>query len=327
MQSALLSSPAPIRTLPPARTSKPTLLFVDDEERILRSLRMLFAQQYKVHTTTSGHEALDILRSEHVHALVSDQRMPIMPGVELLRQARELSPNTMRLLLTGYSDMAAVAASINEGEVFRFIAKPWSPDAIRNTVHTAVDIALQLQNYAPESPVADGETELERILVIDDDPDIAVQIRTLLDEEQPGRHVVEWASDLDGVFRILEKGEVALVIADVCLKGEDITELIISLKRCQAHVLTMTLTAYQDSSLLTNLINHAQIFRFMLKPLRPRIVSRNIQAALERHRALKSRPELTLRHQVAVTPTVTETNTARRIFSFFRGLSLGSSQT
>ena len=131
--------------LPSSGGTRPTVLFVDDEERILRSLRMLFHKDYEVKTTTDGHEALAMVRGTKVHVLVSDQRMPIMPGVELLRLVKEASPNTMRLLLTGYSDLEAIVGSINEGEIFRYIAKPWSTEEIKGTVAKAAEIALSLE--------------------------------------------------------------------------------------------------------------------------------------------------------------------------------------
>ena len=157
-------------------TEPATLLFVDDEERILRSLRMLFKPRYQVLTTTDGREALDMVRRERVHVIVSDQRMPIMPGVDLLREVKELSPNTMRILLTGYSDLAAVVGSVNDGEIFRYIHKPWTPAEIQAAVDKAAEIALALMGasvqvdasavgaVAPRAQLAPG------LLVIDDDP-------------------------------------------------------------------------------------------------------------------------------------------------------------
>ena len=120
-----------------------TVLFVDDEERILRSLRMQFRGRYEVLTSTSGQDALQIVRSRVVHAVVSDQRMPGMLGAELLSRVREASPATMRLLLTGYSDMQAIVASVNEGEIFRFIEKPWHPQRLLEAVDQAVQVARQ----------------------------------------------------------------------------------------------------------------------------------------------------------------------------------------
>ena len=102
---------------------KPSILLVDDEERILRTLTMLLKMQYQVFSTTDGHEALRILKKEKINVLISDQRMPLMVGTELLKQAKSLSPQTMRILLTGYADVDAAVDSVNEGEIFRYINK------------------------------------------------------------------------------------------------------------------------------------------------------------------------------------------------------------
>ena len=89
---------------------KPTLLLVDDEERILRSLAMLFRSSYNVLTTVDANQALEIVARERVHVIVSDQKMPVMRGADLLRLVKERSPNTMRILLTGYSELESVVA-------------------------------------------------------------------------------------------------------------------------------------------------------------------------------------------------------------------------
>lgn len=299
-------------------TDKPTILFVDDEERILRSLRMMFAQQYNVRITTSGREALDMLRRERIHALISDQRMPIMLGVDLLRQAREVSPNTMRLLLTGYSDMEAVMGSINEGEIFRYISKPWNPADIRTTIGSAVEIAIGLESAVTGAAGADDGAAAERILVIDADPEVAGQIKSLLDEHSPGRHKIEWAPDVESVFRILERTEIALVISDVRLGDADVSELLKLLKRHNPHVVTLVLTHYQDSATLVGLINQAQIHRFLLKPIRRNLTLRGIESGLERYRACKAAPQLAQRHKVDASPAPADTPAARRIVDFFK---------
>ena len=103
---------------------KPTVLFVDDEAQIVNLLKIMFRADYEVYSATSGAAALDIIQSRKVDVIVSDQRMPGMTGTELLSKVRRLSPGTMRILLTGYSDLAAMVGSINEGEIFRFISKP-----------------------------------------------------------------------------------------------------------------------------------------------------------------------------------------------------------
>ena len=91
------------------------VMFVDDEERILRSLALQFRRDYEVLVESDPRRALERLKSEPVHVLVSDQRMPQMSGSELLAQAAELQPNAVRILLTGYSDLDAAIEALNIG--------------------------------------------------------------------------------------------------------------------------------------------------------------------------------------------------------------------
>ncbi|GAF91138.1 unnamed protein product, partial [marine sediment metagenome] len=157
-----------------------TVLFVDDEERILRSLRMQFRGRYDVLTAGSGAEAIEVVRGRLVHAVVSDQRMPGMLGAELLSRVRDISPATMRLLLTGYSDMQAIVASVNEGEIFRFIEKPWQPQRLLEAVEQAVQIARrELAVPAPVVVAAAPEGPGIKLLTIDEDPATYALVREL----------------------------------------------------------------------------------------------------------------------------------------------------
>jgi DNA-binding NtrC family response regulator len=123
------------------------LLCVDDEQLVLSSLTRLFRVDCDVVTANSGEEALRLVRENDFHVVISDQRMPGMKGVDLLRQMKEVAPQTMRILLTGYSDLGAIVDSVNDGEVFRYITKPWKNDALRYTVALAAKAAM---NSAPE---------------------------------------------------------------------------------------------------------------------------------------------------------------------------------
>ena len=87
--------------------TKARVLFVDDEPRVLTTMRILFRSHYEVFLAESGAKALELLKTQPVDVIVSDQRMPGMTGIELLRAARELNPNAMRILLTGYADLDA----------------------------------------------------------------------------------------------------------------------------------------------------------------------------------------------------------------------------
>ena len=156
---------------------KAKLLFVDDEERVLNALRSIFRNQYTVFTAGSGPEAMEFLKRFHPHVVISDQRMPEMTGVEFLRDVKEVAPNTVRILLTGYSDLASIVGSINDGEVFRFISKPWDNTEIQKTIGEASAIALELADMA-HTPTIVPENMDCAVLVVDRETQVFVQQRS-----------------------------------------------------------------------------------------------------------------------------------------------------
>jgi response regulator RpfG family c-di-GMP phosphodiesterase len=116
-----------------------TLLFVDDEIGILNSLRRLFRHDgYRILLATNAQEALSLLKDNAVSVIVSDQRMPEMSGAELLAQSIHITPHAIRILLTGYSDIEDVVHSINEGQIFRYLNKPWNDTELRHTILQAL---------------------------------------------------------------------------------------------------------------------------------------------------------------------------------------------
>ena len=147
-----------------AQPAKPRLLFVDDEKRVLNSMRAMFRRDYELYLTTRGDEALKIIAERPIDVLVADQRMPLMTGVEVLTAAKKCSPGTVRILLTGYSDLDAIEGAMNDGEVFRFLNKPCAATELRGTIDEAAriarDTAEQLQTPgASEGEVSDADVE------------------------------------------------------------------------------------------------------------------------------------------------------------------------
>ena len=115
----------------PMPAHRPTVLLVDDEESILNSLRRLLrGQPYDLLLATSGAQALEILAQQPVNLVVSDARMPGMDGASLLAHVRERFPATARIMLTGYADPAAIIKAINDGQIHRYISKPWNDEEL-----------------------------------------------------------------------------------------------------------------------------------------------------------------------------------------------------
>ena len=148
---------------------RPRLLFVDDEQRVLNSMRIMFRRQFELFLASHGAEALDIVRDQNIDVIVADHRMPKMTGVEVLSKVRALSPRTVRILLTGYADLDAVEGSINESEVFRFLTKPCAPQQLRETIELAAKLAREAPTPPPveETPAAAAGDSVEIILQSD----------------------------------------------------------------------------------------------------------------------------------------------------------------
>ena len=116
------------------------ILFVDDEENVLRSLKRLFvSQEYEVLTALSGGEGLAILKDIEVPVIVSDQRMPVMTGAEFLEKSRPLSPDAVRIILTGYADVEAAIGAINRGGAYRYVSKPWNDSDLLRVIKDAFE--------------------------------------------------------------------------------------------------------------------------------------------------------------------------------------------
>jgi response regulator RpfG family c-di-GMP phosphodiesterase len=118
---------------------KPKVLFVDDEVNILAAIqRLLRKEQFQFRSTTSPVEALRLVAQEEFAVVVSDHRMPEMEGTRFLEQVKEISPNSIRILLTGYADMNSTIDAINRGSVYRFLSKPWSDPELIVILNQAV---------------------------------------------------------------------------------------------------------------------------------------------------------------------------------------------
>jgi DNA-binding NtrC family response regulator len=115
------------------------IMIVDDEPANLRTLLRLFRQEYQVITAESGAEALTLLQQHDVALMISDQRMPQMTGIELMKKAVEVRPQMVKILLTGYTDIGALIESINSGLVYRYLTKPWNNDDLQLTVARALE--------------------------------------------------------------------------------------------------------------------------------------------------------------------------------------------
>ena len=294
---------------------KACMLVIDDEERILTALKSRFRSRYHVFTTADGNKALDFMRKYPMHVIVSDQRMPVMAGVELLRQSREISPRSVRILLTGYSDLAAMVGSINDGEVYRFVSKPWDNTELQTIVAEAVTIALELAD-TKTVPVELPQRMEAGVLVIARNEEIFRVVRELIGELCPVVH----AADVDAALNALEKQEIAVLVSDFEAGDEQLSAMLRLLKQENPQILTILVTAASDSELVIELINQVQIFRFLNKPVNVGLLKRHMHAALQRYLTFKQAPQLAREHPVQPSEEIRASPVGQRILESARTL-------
>jgi signal transduction histidine kinase len=116
------------------------VLYVDDEPENLRIFELGFKRDFSVITASSGEQGLTLLAQRPVAVVLSDQKMPGLTGVEFLARARDVDPKTIRMLITAYGDAETLGGAINEGSIYRYIAKPWRPDELRLAVRRAIEV-------------------------------------------------------------------------------------------------------------------------------------------------------------------------------------------
>jgi CheY-like chemotaxis protein len=147
-----------LRFRPPQRT----LLLVDDEPNVVSALKRLFRRDgHAILTANSGEEGLQVLAQAKVDVIISDQRMPGMTGVEFLREAKKHYPDTIRIVLSGYTELQSVTDAINEGAIYRFLTKPWVDEQLREQVHKAFEhVELLEQNRQLDIKIRTTNQEL-----------------------------------------------------------------------------------------------------------------------------------------------------------------------
>jgi EAL domain-containing protein (putative c-di-GMP-specific phosphodiesterase class I)/CheY-like chemotaxis protein len=149
------------------------LLLVDDEPNILSALkRLLRSDQYQIYSAGDGPQGLAVLAEHPVDVIVSDQRMPGMLGADFLRKARELAPDTIRIMLSGYTELQSVTDAVNEGAIYKFLTKPWDDEQLRGHIADAFrvkeiaddNLRLHLEVRSANQELAAANRRMEQLL-------------------------------------------------------------------------------------------------------------------------------------------------------------------
>lgn len=142
-----------------------TVLCVDDEKNILNSLKRLLRREgYRLLTASSGQEGLKLFEENEVHLVISDQRMPEMSGIDFMEKVNTEYPDTIRIVLTGYTDVDAITESINKGHVYKFLLKPWNDENLKLEIRKALEqYELVQANKRLHEQVLKQNEELQKI--------------------------------------------------------------------------------------------------------------------------------------------------------------------
>jgi len=188
--------------------TRPRILIVDDEEAILETMAFTFMDLYEVFSTSDPQKALAILEeNQPVAVVITDQRMPGMTGVELLKQVYDRFPETVRIILTGFADSETTIRAINDGHIYGYINKPWEPDELKTIVKRGVELhALTLENRRLVENLRHANLFLEAVM----------------DRLRTGAIAV----DRDGIVRAVNKPACAFIGLEGDIRGLSIQDVL-----------------------------------------------------------------------------------------------------
>ena len=273
--------------------SKARILCVDDDPGILRALTWVLNKEYQVSTADSGEAALKILQDQNFDVIISDQRMPGMMGADMLEKVRQIRPHAIRILLTGYSDIEYILDSINKGEIFRFIKKPWKIPELKRIVGEAVGIAAGSGNAA--EPKLVNRIDDPKILLIDDDQEVINMVKDIIGNNDN----LLIATNFSEAITALDTPEkIGVLISDLNVNGVDVSRLLKILKSKAPEIATVVVSSRSDSRDVIKLINQGQIYRFTFKPTKRGALKLMIYSALEKHTRMIQEPGGSHRHKV-----------------------------
>ena len=193
-----------------SQSERPRILIVDDEEAILETMTFTFMDLYDVLTTADPTKAMSILEeNQPVSVVITDQRMPGMTGVELLKEVYEKFPETVRIILTGFADSEATIKAINDGHIYGYINKPWEPDELKAIVRRATELhALSLENRR----------------LVEDLRDANLFLAAVMDRLRTGAVAI----DREGIVRAVNKPAVAFIGLKEDIRGLSIDDVMAS---------------------------------------------------------------------------------------------------
>lgn len=275
------------------------ILLVDDEPLILSSMRDLLEVDYVVHTAESGQKALEILSKYPIKVLISDERMPQMRGHQLLKRAKQISPHTIRILLTGYADLESVMNSVNAGEIFRYLNKPCRNDALLNVVRLGVQIYDRLSSLKSTVTTAVSKNDVKPDLTLPKydalfvgfTPDEIARLQLRLSKH----FTIRTAINVVEALKLINETPPAVIVSELKLddyEGLDFLQAVVSEN---PQLIIIVLTDAVDVSLITEAVNELNVFRYLPKSATQEEIERALMDAAARSAIYRVQPNANLK--------------------------------
>jgi len=241
---------------------------------------------------------------------VSDQRMPTMTGVDLLSKVKVLSPNTTRILLTGYSDLDAIVGSINQGEIFRFVQKPWNNQDLLETVNRGTEISRKLytSDRVPLVKIeGDDAFAGTRVLIVD-----ASRETFVLTERVFGKTTqLEFAESLADARKLLKEHTFSVVMLSFSDNHDAEIGFVRQVRLRYPTTVAVVVSARNDSNQLIRLINEGQVYRYLMSPIKIGALKINLLSSLRHSLHLQRDPGLTARLHATATDGISAADLAK----------------
>ncbi|MEJ2244690.1 MAG: sigma-54 dependent transcriptional regulator [Acidobacteriota bacterium] len=186
------------------------LLIVDDERANLQKLQRAFVSRYDIYPALSGDEALKIMENTPVDAIITDQKMPDMTGIELLEISQKTHPHLVRIILTGFTDVEDLIAAINTGKVHKYITKPWEPEALLLAIQDALEkmeLMRENERLANELKVANDKLRTENII-----------LRQEVEKQVFPKNIIYGSPEMENILHLLRR--VTATETTVLIQGE-----------------------------------------------------------------------------------------------------------
>lgn len=275
------------------------ILLVDDEPLVLSSMRDLLEVDYVVHTAENGQKALEILSKFPIKVLISDERMPQMRGHQLLKRAKQQSPNTIRILLTGYADLESVMNSVNAGEIFRYLNKPCRNDALLNVVRLGVQIYDRLSSLKPTATATaqkdDAKIDLNApkydALFVGFTPDEIARLQLRLSKH----FTIRAARTVADALKLIGEVPPAVIVSELKLDDYEGLDFLQAVLAENPQLIIIVLTETVDVSLITQAVNELNVFRYLPKSATQEDLERALMDAAARSAIYRAQPNANLK--------------------------------